>query len=700
MHLFYSFRRNIYELIFLVALLPSYGNAETITWTGYGGDSNWSNPLNWSGQHLPQATDDVLLDNGDMPVSYQVLLPDVAVVLKTVLIRPSPGRNIELILPASNIVADAFSVTGPGYGIDLNAGAIFRNASGLTSGESLQIADSIIIRDGARYIHQTRASHANNILKFLSIAPGTEEGIFDFDVPKAAYTISVSNRNYGSLELHSDAYGSSVSYTGTGANPLLIRGNLRVGTDVHLNIDLSGNNGNIQVQGDFIQEGGQLNIASGGTNNTILRIQGDIYQSPGAVITETTGGNPFLELNGARMQDIAMAGRILNQVGFRLNNPFGARLRLPLLIPWKLDLVQGIVYSSSTELLVLDIGCSVATDSSRLSGSYVDGPFRKQGLFKEDHFIFPVGKDGNLRWLELKGATGNFTVEYMHQNPASIGTSLGTGIDHISKLEYWTILADGIIDDQAKIELSFVSDLSGGVTDPSFLNVAGFQSAVWENAGHTGITGDFLRGSVLSGNSDFTANYYTLASTVNLENPLPLTVLDLTVKRITGKTVFNWTMQSPEQADYFDLYEETGDQKITIARVKAAEYKTEYRWIDSNSLTTGNHYYRLRMVDSHGREYFGKTVLLKAENENTKISWLLSDVLGRRGQLMIQSDLAETWNYKFLSADGRLVDQGTIHLNEGKNYLSFHSAMQAAGIYIFRAFDAAGKIYSLVFRNN
>ncbi len=60
----------------------------------------------------------------------------------------------------------------------INAGAIFRNASGIASGESLSIADSLMIHDGGRYIHQTRASHANSILRILSSAPGTEQGVF------------------------------------------------------------------------------------------------------------------------------------------------------------------------------------------------------------------------------------------------------------------------------------------------------------------------------------------------------------------------------------------------------------------------------------------------------------------------------------------------------------------------------------------
>jgi hypothetical protein len=98
----------------------------------------------------------------------------------------------------------------------------------------------MIIRNGGRYIHQTRASHANSILKILSTAPGTEKGIFDFDVPKASYTISVSNRIYGSLELHATSHGSTVNYTCSGSNPLLIHGNLRIGTNVNMSMDLGG----------------------------------------------------------------------------------------------------------------------------------------------------------------------------------------------------------------------------------------------------------------------------------------------------------------------------------------------------------------------------------------------------------------------------------------------------------------------------
>jgi hypothetical protein len=687
-----AFRLIIFSLFF-----PAILSAETKTWTGYGGDANWSNPLNWSGAALPGLSDDVLLDNRDMPVSYLVTLPDWAVAIKTLHINPSPGRNIELILPPSNQVPVAFSVTGPGYGIELDAGAIFRNASGMSSGESLSIADSMIIHDGGRYIHQTKTSHANSILKFLSTAPGTEQGVFDFEVPRASYTISVSNRIYGSLELHAGAYGAPVNYTCTGSNPLHIRGNLRIGANVSMSMNLGGASGNVQVEGDFVQEGGLLNLASGAGDNTILRVRGDLYQAPAAIITETANGNPFLELNGKGIQEIAMAGVVLNQVGFRVNNLFGCTLRLPLTLPWKMELTQGVIFSSQTALLTLDTACTLLVDSSRQTGSYVDGPLRKMAVGQEDHFLFPVGKEGNFRWLELKNASGNYTVEYFRQNPSSLGSGLGDGLDHISKLEYWTVLADGPVSNQAKIELSFASGQSGGVTDPSYLHVAKFQSQLWEDAGLTAFTGNFLQGSVVSGNTDFNARAYTLASTLDLENPLPLTTLELQVKEDSGKTVFSWIVENSERPDHFDLYEETDGHTKYITRIDAVYLQTRYRWACNLFMQAGNHYFRITMVDVQGHKYDGKIILFKKEGANLQTGRLAQVIRAGANYILIRSDIADEWQYEIISLNGHSVKKGILKIREGINLFAPEPELFSAGIYVFRAIDSSGQHKSLIF---
>jgi hypothetical protein len=684
---------------FFVLLFPSGLLAKTMTWTGAGGDVYWANPMNWSDAMLPGTTDDVILDNSVIPLTFQVVLPDVAVSIRTLQIQPSAGRNIELILPASNKVTNGFIVSGPGYGIALYAGAVFRNASGITSGESLSIADSLIIYDGGRYVHQTRASHANGILRILSVAPGTEWGIFDFDVPRASYTISVSNRVYGCLELHAIAMGSAVNYTCSGANPLLVRENLRIGADVSMSMNLSGSNGNIQVDGDFIQEGGQLNLAAGTGGQTVFRIRGNIIQSDSSVITETANGNPYLELNGNSQQEINMAGQIRNQVGFRVNNPAGCILRLPLRLPWTLNLAQGEIVGSTIAMLILDTVCTVIADSSRQTGTCVEGPLRKLGLRADDYFLFPVGKSGSLRWLALREVTGDLTVEYFRNDPAMLGNNLAPDLDHISKLEYWTVRGSGHAIPNAKIELSFASAQCGGVTDPQFLNVAVLQAGLWEDAGHSATTGNAIQGSVISDPVDSNSGVYTLASTANLENPLPLTNIELAIQEISGETLFTWTCEGSEAPDHFDLEEEKDYGAECIAQIPGAAINFNYHWVGP-VLTNGDHFFRVKMTDIHGIEYLGKTVLFTKRDSKEFILWLTPSAQQGDGGLIIEVDKPAQCKYEILSVSGATVKKGFLHLYSGKNYLRIIPETLAEGIYILVIIDASGERHARLFRKN
>jgi hypothetical protein len=672
--------------------------AEIKSWTGFGGNENWADPLNWTGNSVPVLTDDVWIDNSETPLSFQVILPDSSVTVRTLHIHPSPGFSIEVVLPASNKLLNAFTVTGPGYGIELFAGAVFRNASGISSGESLSIADSLIIHDGARYIHQTRASHANGILRLLSTAPGTELGIFDFNVPRASYTVSVSNRVYGSLEFHATALGSAVNYTCSGANPLMVRGNLRIGIAVNISVNLSGSNGNIQVAGDFVQEGGQLNLAAGTGNQTVCRIKGNLFQSLSAVITETAAGNPYLELNGQNKQEITMSGLIRNRVGFRINNVYGAELRSPLILPSSLDLVAGVLGSSDTAMLILDSGCIISADSSRLSGTYIEGPLRKLGIKTGDHFLFPVGRAGYLRWLTLHNVSGNFTVEYIRNDPASFGTNLGPGLDHISRIEYWTIHSDSPVSQNALVELSFASVQCGGVTDPQYLNVAKFVGASWYNAGHSATTGNAVQGSVSSGPDDCSADAYTLASTVNLENPLPLTTIDLKIKKLTQSLEFNWSYEGPEIPDHYELFELGDTPSKCIREVNAIPFQSDYKWICNSELDPGSHYFRIEMVDRTGLRFRSNIAVVFIQDEGISLRWIGKNAGAGGNQLLVSSNLSDIWNYEILSITGNRVAEGKIQLNKGNNFIGIRENLQS-GFYIFHAVSSNGNSYSLLIIN-
>lgn len=681
-------------VLLLLAGFPIIGLGQPKTWTGNGGDGQWSNPLNWNGGSLPAVSDDVLLDNGDLPGSYQLSLPDQAVAVRAITISPSPGNQIELTLPASNKEADGLSITGPGYGLLLNAGAIFRNSSGIASGESLHISDSIRINDGGRYIHNTRASHAAGIVQILSSAPGTEKGIFEFDIPRASYTISASNRVYGSLVLSSAGYGSAVNYTCSGSNPLTIRGNLRIGVNVNLSVNLIGPNGNIRVNGDYNQEGGVLNLASGAGNSTNLMIAGNFSQSPGTVITATSTTNPGIELNGKALQLITAEGEFLNGVVFRINNPSGCKLLSPLALPHKLELVKGAILSSPVNLLTLQAGCSMSADSSHANSAYVDGPLRKEGLSDDPGSLFPVGKNGILRWLELKEATGNFTVEYQNEDPAVLGSNTGAGIDHVSKMEYWKVTADGALPVKADIELSFVFPQSGAVTDPTYLNVSGFSGNQWSDAGHTGVTGDLIYGSVVSSPvQDFSGGAFTLASTANLENPLPLTLMQFEGQERKGHAFFQWKTGFPEEAAHFDLVEEKDGGSHLIGRIPAALNQTDYAWQDEEPMQEGLHFYKLTMVGRDGNHYPGKTISIKYSRGRELLLYWTPAYLSGGNKIKIRSPFSGYLDYRIISVSGQLVGRGRCLFPEGESDLVLPELK--SGVYVFCGKDSKGKVHRI-----
>lgn len=525
----------MFTFIALLCIYSSY--SQTKLWDGGGGDSLWSTAANWVDNTVPNTNNAVLLDNSIVAGNYVVKLPagNTSVAIKSITLSPSAGNSIRLIIPSTNTATPALTASGPGYGILINDGGIFQNSSGLTSGISLVVTDSIRINNGGRYIHNTRTMHTPNIVQVLSKASGTEGGTFEFDIPSGTGTLSMSNRVYGNLILSSTAAGGSRTYTCSGSNPLTVNGNLIINAGVTLSVDLATINGNIIVKGDLIQNGGTLNLAAGAGNTTILKVSGHITQLAAGQITESNTGLPAIELNGIVTQKISLAGTILNDVGFILNNTAGATLLSPLSLPYKLILQKGQLTTTTANLLTLQSSCMLQADS--LSNSFINGPLRKEGLFSTNQFLFPVGKNNMHRWLELKDATGNFTVEY-HREIPPYNYAVTFGISHISGLEYWTIKADASPVASAVVKLSFDNLNSGGVTDLSKLLVAKLNGEVWINLGgvnQTGIAatnGSVTTSSAITNFNSTNGDFFTLASNISQANPLPL----IDSVRIPGQT--------------------------------------------------------------------------------------------------------------------------------------------------------------------
>lgn len=493
--------------------------AQTL-WDGEGGDGEWSNPLNWANNETPGIHDAVLLNNEFIQTGYTVRLPggSATTTVRTVRIMPSPGNHIELLLPSDNTSLPGFVAAGDSYGLIIEEGGIFRNASGAVSGLPVSIADSIRINDGGRYIHQTAAGHAANMQR-LSSAPGTEKGETEFDSPDLSTTLSLSGRVYGKLALKADAAGGTLNYTAAGTNRLRIGSDLEIGAGVTLSLNFGDT---IFIARDLIQQGGIFNLGNA-ARNAVVSVSGDLLQMPGSLITETGAGEPVILIAGKQEQKINMQGAILNSIRLVMNGS-DAILQYPLALPYCLELIKGRMVTSESALLTLLPACTLKADSLS-ANSFIHGPLEKQGLVAEA-FLFPLGINQTMRWLSLKNASGSFTITYRRSDPRALGAQMAEGLDHISSLEYWSVTADHDTPAEAAVELSFDDPNSGGVTSLQDLRAARLLNGTWKNAGNAAVTGSpGANGSVTSlPVTGFIPgeNYFTLGSAVANQNPLPL----------------------------------------------------------------------------------------------------------------------------------------------------------------------------------
>jgi len=685
-------------LLFAFTFFFSFANifAATKTWTGLANDGNWSTPFNWSNGSVPNSLDDVVLDNSSKNGSYVVTLPNSSVTIKTVSISPSAGNTIQLILPSSNTLSPAFSATGPGYGLTINNGGIFKNSSGASNMTTVNIADSIRINNGGRFIHNTQRSHTANVT-VLSKMPGTENGSFEFDVPGTqSYSVSISGRTYGNLIFSATAAGGGRNYFCTGSNTLTVNGNLQINAGVNFNMQLGGMNGNIIVKENYVQNGGTLNLASDDGNSTLLKIAGDVTQASMSLLTETNSGTRAIELNGSSQQNISMHGSISNNLIFRMNNAAGAVLQTPLSLPYKLELVKGNIITSSSNILTLQPGATISADSTIANGSFIIGPLRKEGLSATDHFLFPVGKTNEFRWLELKNATGNFNVEYIAGNARDLSSSYGSGIDHISSHGYWTIEPDATPSPSAKIELSFANASGSGVTDMATLRASQLSSGMWidlSNIATTGTPG--AAGSVVSNpvtGFTSTAKNFVLASSVSDQNPLPIILTSFAATSINDEIKLNWDVASADDIDYFEIWSADDNNNFEkIESVQAASGETKYQFIDKRKVN-GVRYYKLRIVEKDGDPFFSKIISVKSGDNIFKILSIAPSPTYDNATVSVYTNERTQLQFIITGIDGKIIKKRIFDAEQGKNIIPCNFSGLASGSYVLSCFDSKGNV--------
>ena len=601
---------NRYIWVLMLSLVSGRGAlAAEISWTGGGGDGLWINPANWSGNIVPGSTDDVMIDNRFVGGSFEVSLgAGVGTVsIHSLRIAPALSNIITVLIPPENKASPALACGGPQYGLILDDGAIFINASGAASGSTLEVSDSIRINNGGKYVHRTPRSHAE-IVRSLSRSDGTENGEFEFKVPVASSTISVSGQVFGRLRLSPGPTGL-INYTGTGTSNLVVRSDLELSAGVSLNFNLDGR---LLITGNLIHNGAILNLGSTARKLSV-DLAGNLVQSPASTISESGSSVAEINFSGKSAQSINAQGAITNDVLFTLNNAAGAVLQHSLTLPYQLTLVKGVLTTNGYRLVLMP--ACVLTTAGVTGESYIDGQVLKQGL-ANNSFLFPLGNKGKERRLNLKQASGDFLVEYHRSDPHLLSSQLAPTLHHISSMEYWKITGFGTAS-TASAELSFDVH-SGGVTDLSQLRTASLTGTSWEDAGNEGTTGSAGSAGTIAGIqhtwADNQSKAFCLASTGSTENPLPITWKTLRATRNQFGALLQWEAESTGIIYFILQSSDNGtvfNDVNTIAALKDFQ-NYQYQHITQSRKPT---FYRLIMVRADSSRDYSAVISVFGNDE-------------------------------------------------------------------------------------
>lgn len=516
--------------------------------------------------------------------------------------------------------------------------------------------------------------------------------------------LQVLNTNNINIALGSTGGSTTASYT--------VQGNLEINpnTDVTLGGSTAANTYSMQVNGNFVQTGGNFylrNALGGAILPTTLHVAGDFTQSAGTFgnpnTTTSTATELFVvELNGTVNQNVSVSSGTIdnatNQVTLRLNNTAGATLLTPLAvgkISWN-PANNGILTTTTTNVLTVnntDISDPLVVNGPSNSG-YVNGPVRrKTATNTTTHYKFPTGKGGVLRECEVLPSTATaaeFEAEYF--NTAYTGTTVMAPLTGVSSQEYWNI--DRTIgSDAATVRLTLAGAVTGASATDTLV-VAHYTGGNWTDARGTILTpGNSTSGSVesaaLTSFSPFTFGFTS-------ESTLPIYLVSFTGRKEGNTAKLNWTITENSTPQRFEILRSaTGGNFTQIGSIAGAERKLTYDFTD-NALPAGTVYYRLRMIDIDGSAELTKVIAVMNGSKGVLITSMMPTLVTDRARLNISSSEKVSMQLVVTDIYGRSVKQQVNGLTTGNQEIWMNLGNLPSGTYQVTGYLSTGEKTSTI----
>ncbi|MBL7746641.1 MAG: hypothetical protein JNM19_04395, partial [Chitinophagaceae bacterium] len=245
------------------------------------------------------------------------------------------------------------------------------------------------------------------------------------------------------------------------------------------------------------------------------------------------------------------------------NTTTGVTLEQAFAVAGSLTLTSGHLTSSSTNLLTMNAGSNVAgaNYAARISGgsdnSFVNGPIRKIG---NTNFLFPVGKVNGGHHFTGISAPANpgdtYTAEYIRGSARLLGTVSAAGLSHVSNCEYWDISTTaGSPNVNVTLSWTGTSNCNAAVyvNDFASLVAAHFSGGTWSSYGGTVDGGSTVSVGSLTWNGVTTFSPFSLGSTDDETNPLPVKLVNVKAYRSGNRNKIEWTNLTETAVDVYEV---------------------------------------------------------------------------------------------------------------------------------------------------
>ncbi|GAB2854946.1 LamG-like jellyroll fold domain-containing protein [Hymenobacter ruber] len=363
---------------------------------------------------------------------------------------------------------------------------------------------------------------------------------------------------------------------------------------------------------------GTFTTNSGGT----LRLGSPVGISPIGTATGNVQSTGTRNLNGnvefvgpaAQVTGTGLPATLPTTSTLIINNPAGVTLSQATALGGTLQLKQGVLTTTATNLLTLGTSATVpgVLDATATNTGRVAGPFQRWIGTSTGSRDFPVGlatvgRPANITYTAAPTTGGTLTAEFIVAPAGSQGLPLTEGSITVNKASgdgYWHFTATGLAGGTYTPTLTFTGIRGAADYTQLVLLKRADAASDWALVGtHVTTTGSgaapVLSRTGVTGFSDFTAG-----GDFNV-NPLPVELTAFTATAQGPAVALSWRTATEKNSRAFEVERSlSGSSFERIGTVTAAGTSTAphtYELLDTNPPThQATIYYRLKQVDLDG----------------------------------------------------------------------------------------------------